>query len=206
MSSIRELLKRNAKSTELPAGIHSNVHLIKVEIDDRKDNSGNRIKKQLFLTFKKVDEEGNVVGEKEISFFDIDPVKEYALDNLHTYIVSVKSILETFVSEKVIEKRFDPLKVLLEKDEDVDESSAEFKFDNIKKARLKKMSTYKKIEEAVRAQFYAIVKSKIGYDSVSLRLKLEYNKNNSVHIPRYGHFIERDSVNKKESKLISKLN
>lgn len=206
MSSIRDILKRNAKSTELPAGIHNNVHLVKVEIDDRKDNSGNRIKKQLFLTFKKVDEEGNVIGEKEVSFFDIDPVKEYALDNLHTYIVSVISILESFVSEKIIKTKFDPLKVLLEADEKEDDISSEFKFDAIKKARLKKMSKYRMIEKAIREQFYAIVKTKIGYDSVSLRLKLEEDKNNYVQIPRYGHFIERDSVTKKESKLISQIN
>jgi len=206
MSNIREIVQRRARSTELPAGIHNNIHLVNVDIEDRKDNTGNRIKKQLFLTFKKMDKEGVVIGEKEISFFDIDPVKEYALDNLHSYIVRVTDILEMYVSEKIIESKFNPLKELLEKGEKADEVASEFKYDNIKKARLKKTASYRKVEKAIKKQFFNIVKTEIGYDSIPLRLKLEEDKNNYVQIPRYGHFIEKGSVNKKESILIPHLN
>jgi len=203
--NILDILKRNERTLELSAGVHNNVKLIEVDVDDRKDGSGNRIKKQLFLTFKKLDENGDAIGEKEISFFDIDPVKDYAVDNLLSYISSVRDILEVFIPEKTIDKKFDPLQALLEKNEEgIDEK--EFYFDNIKKTRLKKMSKYKLVEEAIRKQFYSLVKSKIGYDSISLRLKLEEDKNNYINIPRYGAFIEKGSIDKKESRLITKVN
>jgi hypothetical protein len=44
----------------------------------------NLIKKQLFLKFKKFNKEGDI-GEKDISFFLVDPSKESAIDNLHAF-------------------------------------------------------------------------------------------------------------------------
>ena len=206
MSKIRDILKKNVRSPELIAGVHDHVHLVGIDIDDRKDKSGNRIKKQLFLTFKKLNEEGEVVGEKEISFFDIDPVKDFALDNLCSYVGRVEDLLKVFISDKDIDKGYDPLSALLDDGEDSDDVKDEFKFDAIKKSRLKKMSGYKKVEKAVQEHFYELLKDEIGHDSVPLRLKLEEDKNNYVNLPRYGAFVEKASVKKKNSKLIAKIN
>jgi len=204
--SLKDLLKKKIRATELEAGVHENVYLVSMDIKDRKDHTGNKIKKQMFLMFKQVDGKGEIVGQREISFFIVDPIKEYALDNLIEFIKQTKEILSPYMAEDEIKKKFNPAKVLYDKGEkQTDTNEKEFEYDNIKNSRLKKLSNYAKVEDAVKKQAMKLIGKQLGFDSVPLRFKLVEDKNKYVQIPRFGAFIEPMEITRKDS-LILKSN
>jgi hypothetical protein len=43
-----------------------------------------------FLSSKKFNKEGVDIGEKDVSFFLVDPSKESAIDNLHAFLSQTK--------------------------------------------------------------------------------------------------------------------
>jgi hypothetical protein len=76
---ILNIFNEQASSSELGAGVHERVRLITIDPERRKDNNGNLIKKQLFLKFKKFNKEGVDIGEKDVSFFLVDPSRSLLL-------------------------------------------------------------------------------------------------------------------------------
>jgi len=84
-----------------------------------------------------------------------------------------------------------------------DSKEEDFENDKIKTALLKKAAQYKLIEDAVCSQFAELVKEKIGFTSESFRFKLvETSDAKYIELPRYERFIERASVDRKESELL----
>jgi len=199
---ITNVFSEEATSAGLPAGIHPNVRLISVDPKKRKDYNGEIIKKQLFLKFKKFNKNNEDIGEKEISFFLIDPTMDSAIGNLRSFISQVKEVLSIYYTDEELDESFNPLKVLITddmSDEDVEEF---FKYDNIKSKVLKKMSLYSKVQDAIIEQFYGLMKDNIGFKSSLFRLKLEESKDAKyVQIPRFERFVEKMSVEKKNSLL-----
>jgi hypothetical protein len=201
--SLKNLLKSKVNATDLEEGIHENVFLVSIDINDRKDHTGTKIKKQCFLMFKKIDSEGGIIGQKEISFFFVDPVKEYALDNLIELVQQIKCLLSAYLSDKDILKKYNPVSVLIEKDEEItEELGKEFLYDNIRNTRLKMKSNYAKVENAAKDQLNKLLGKKIGLDSIPLRFKLVEDKNKYIQIPRFGTYVESMDVSRSDSSLI----
>jgi len=199
--NILEMFANEASSSELDAAVHENVRLVDVDISTRKDGNGNAIKKQLFLKFKKYDENGEDIGEKEISFFKLDPTRESVINNLATYLLQTKEILELYLEPDAIKEAFDPLRALWNEDT-MDEK--DFGYDSIKKKVLKKAAAFKAIEEAISSQFLALIKDHIGYESEYFRFKLvESNDAKYIEIPRFDRFVERASIERKNSNLLN---
>lgn len=203
--NILDVFNEQSTSTSLPAGVHENVKLVSVNTKRRKDNQGNLIKKQLFLKFKKFDKEGEDIGESDVSFFLVDPSRDMAIDNLHSFISQVREILSVFYTTEEISAKFDPLAVLYDAEKDAgdeDATAQDFLFGSIKKARLKKSSSFTAVEEAICEQFGNMVEGKTGFESEGFRFKLEESKDAKyIQIPRYSTFIERTSVSKANSTL-----
>lgn len=206
---ILNIFNEQASSSELGAGVHERVRLITVDPERRKDNNGNLIKKQLFLKFKKFNKEGVDVGEKDLSFFMVDPTKESAIDNLHAFLSQTREILSIFLSSAEIEAGFDPLAVLYDADNDDREDEVveqDYKYDSLKKKVMKKEKNFTDVELAVCKQFSDLLADKIGFDSVPFRLKLEESKDAKyVQIPRFDRFVEKAGVAKEESVLYTNL-
>jgi hypothetical protein len=202
---ILNIFNEESSSTGLEAGVHERVKLISVDPERRKDNNGNLIKKQLFLKFKKFNKDGSDVGEKEISFFLIDPARDSAVSNLHLFLAQTKELLSLYLTDEEIEAGFNPLAVLYDADnDDRDEADveADFLFDSIKKNVLKKSSMYTEVEKAICSQFYALVEDKVGFESKNFRLKLEESKDAKyIQIPRFDRFVERAGIKKEDSVL-----
>lgn len=196
---ILNIFNEESSSTGLEAGVHERVKLISVDPERRKDNNGNLIKKQLFLKFKKFNKDGTDVGEKEISFFLIDPARDSAISNLHLFLAQTTELLSLFLTEEEIEEGFDPLKVLFDKDNHDEE---DYTFDLIKKKVLKKASQFNELEEAICNQFYTLIEDKVGFDSTSFRLRLEESKDAKyIQIPRFDRFVEKAGIKKEDSVL-----
>ena len=206
---ILNIFNEQASSSELSAGVHERVRLITIDPERRKDNSGNLIKKQLFLKFKKFNKEGVDVGEKDVSFFMVDPTKDSAIDNLHAFLSQTKELLSLFLSNEEIKAGFDPLAVLYNADNDDREDEAveeDFKYDSLKKKVMKKEKNYTDVELAICDQFSKLLADKVGFDSVPFRLKLEESKDSKyVQIPRFDRFVEKAGVAKEESVLYTNL-
>lgn len=202
---ILNIFSEQASSSELGAGVHERVRLISIDPERRKDNNGNLIKKQLFLKFKKFNSEGIDVGEKDISFFLVDPSKESAIDNLHAFISQTKEILSIFISNKELEDRFNPLGVLYDADNDDREDAAveaDYKYDMLKKKVMKKEKNFTDVELAICAQFADLLSDKIGFESTPFRLKLEESSDAKyIQIPRFDRFVEKAGVEKEDSVL-----
>lgn len=197
-----DVFSKQAKTNELPEGIHENIRVITIDPNPRKDKNKNTIKKQLYIKFKKFDDNNRDIGEKEISFFVVDPLRDSALSNLHTFIAQVREVLGVFLSDAEITAGYDPLSVLVTEDDkrEMTVIKEDYKYDVIKKRVLKKSAAFKAVEAAVAEQTIALLKGKTGFDSEYIRLKLEKD-GEYVQIPRYERFLERSSVEEKDSPL-----
>lgn len=206
---ILNIFNEQASSSELGAGVHERVRLITIDPERRKDNNGNLIKKQLFLKFKKFNKEGVDVGEKDISFFLVDPAKESAIDNLHAFLSQTKEILSLYLSSEEISAGFDPLAILYDADNDdrdEEDVAADFKYDFLKKKVMKKEKNFTDVELAICAQFNALLADKVGFDSMPFRLKLEESSDAKyIQIPRFDRFVEKAGIAKEESVLYTNL-
>lgn len=202
---ILNMFTEQASSSELGAGVHERVKLVSVDPERRKDNNGLLIKKQLFLKFKKFSKEGVDVGEKEVSFFVIEPAKDSAINNLYTFLAQTRELLSIFLTEDEITEGFDPLSVLYDADNDDREEDVvgeDFKYDVIKKKVLKTEKSFVAVETAICSQFTKLVKDKVGFDSKSFRLKLEESTDGKyIQIPRFDRFVEKAGVSKEDSVL-----
>lgn len=202
---ILNIFNEEASSSGLGAGVHERVRLISVDPNRHKDHNGNEIKKQLFLKFKKFNKDNADIGEKDVSFFLIDPSKDTAISNLHTFLSQTRELLSIYLEESEIDANFDPLAVLYSADDDDrDEEDVveDFKYDAIKKKVLKKAAFFSQVEKAICEQFSDLLKDKIGFESKSFRLKLEESKDAKyVQIPRFDRFVEKAGISKEESVL-----
>lgn len=189
-------------STSLGEGVHEKVRLVSIDTSKRRDKNNKPIKMQLWLKFRKYDNDESILGEKEISFFMIDPSKNSAINNIITYLEQLQAILSTYMTPEEISAGFDPLNAVVDAKSDDDYKEEDLHSDNIKTTYLKPTAAYKTLQEAIKEQFFALLKDKIGADSTPFRLKLEESRDGKyIQIPHFDQFIERSDVAKDKSEL-----
>lgn len=201
---IVSMFEQGATTSELQAGVHERIRLVSVNPERVKDREGNLVKKQLFLKFKKFGKGNEDVGEINVSFFMIDPARDSAINNLHLFLSQTRELLSVYLPEDELDKKFDPLSVLLAEDNKLteEELSKNFSYDLIKKKVLRKASQFKLVEETICSQFAELIKENVGFESDFIRLRLEMSKEgNYVQIPRFDRFIEKAVIKKEDSAL-----
>ena len=200
-------LKDKSQSIELEAGVHENVRLISIDTELKKDKNGKLIERHLYLRFKKFSKSGKDVGEKEINFFMVDPLSDYALDSLINFMERCWSIVRVYKGDDAkADKAFNPIQAIANRDNFPDMDEKEFdeyiSYDFIKQNVLKKAKDYKAVEESARKMMEKALNKDIGINSIPLRLRLEASKDKKyVQIPRYTPFIEDGKVKKTDSIL-----
>jgi hypothetical protein len=199
------VFSEEATSAGLGVGIHERIRLISIDNGKRKDGNNNVINKQLYLKFKQFNKAGDDIGEKEISFFVTDAIKDSAVGNLFSFIAQTREILSLFCTEDEITEGFDPIGVLYDAEGETRKEAKiieDFKYDVIKKKVLKKSAQFKSVEQAVGEQFKGLLETKIGFKSQMFRLKLEESQDAKyIQIPRFDRFVEKASVKKDDSML-----
>jgi len=163
MNIFEEFVKSAPVKTPLDFGHNENIVIESIDFGKRK-RKGITIKANTFIKLTKIDPKTKkVLANTEISFWDLDPTKDFAKDNF----ISQFSILAGIVSAVGgdIEKfESDIMDVLEDSDDDY---IAKF---------LKKAANAKLLQETMQKAFKEQVADKIGMDSVLLKCKMISNK------------------------------
>jgi len=188
MSNLLNSLLNNAKKPELGFGIHQNCKITAVNNIPRTNKNGEVMSATNFTTFTQYDSTGAAVGEKEIQWFKHDPTSEYSDSQLFSALEQLTSILYLHCTEQEVDTNFDNLFK---------------KYDIENKAGLDELSnTEKSLEfyDDMSKIYVGLLTPKLN--TVEVKLKLVYTSNlKYIQLPRYGAFIEAQSVPENESLL-----
>lgn len=166
---------------KLDKGIHSNVVITGVDIEDRRNN-GNPSKKFLFITFAEVDP---ITRRKkrdiEVGWWKLDPTgNKYFQEGMLELCSQLVSILECYMTEDEVDAYFNNI------------------FDDYGFKTIEDIKEYKwKIKDcaafmnSLKAAFYEAIKDHIGVNGKLLHLKLTTDpKGTIVELPKYGPVCE----------------
>ena len=181
------LLSR-VKVSELTKGIHENIMINGVSIEDRKGQNG-PINKMIYIKFAQVNAEGKRSSESELAWWKPDPTSDYFVTNLQEMSLQLHNILCAFMDEEAAFAAFDG----------VFESVGVTDVKEIESKKWK-LSEVSKLNDAIKAAFKTAITPFIGNKSALMRVKLTTNyKGVGVEIPKYNTFVE--PMTKEESEL-----
>jgi hypothetical protein len=187
---IKNLLN-SAKKPELGHDIHDNCVVVEVSVGNKTKKDGGAINRNCYTKFVKLNAEGQAVGEREISWFDLDFNGEYVKDNYIAQMEQLTNILECYITPEQVNDLFDPI---LKEFEITDEKALEDILtdkDNCKNLMIDITKAY--VDE---------MKNHIGLEGTPLRVKFTFDsKGKYVQQPKFGIFVEPMSVSKADSKL-----
>jgi hypothetical protein len=194
MSSLLEKLKSQAKKADLGYGIHEPVVILTVDNEPRKTKDGEKIKRNNFTVFGKLNKDGNVIAQKEISWFNVDPTSEFAYSNLFNQVDQMVGILDCYydqTEEDIVAEAFD---AIFEEEEITSQEDLE--------NAIKDKESCKRLMNSITEAYLTLLQDKIGIDSTKLRLKLTFDaKGKYLQNPKYDPFTESMSIPKEDSKL-----
>lgn len=179
-----------ARVAKLGKGIHENVVISKIDMEDRKKN-GLITSKNLFITFATVDPATRKKkAELEMSWWRLNQTSEYFFDNLREMVIQINGILTTVMDEDEVYKAMEDLFA------DWDFKSV----DDMKDHKWKKPDV-EKFMTNLKGKFLELIKSHVGLDSKTLlRVKVTTDKKGEYpEMPKYGTFTE--SMEQEESNL-----
>lgn len=191
MSLLKSLLD-SARKPELGHEIHDNCVILEVEAGGRRTKKENKeVNKNCFTKFAKLDEEGKITGEKEVSWFNLDHQQEYVKDNFVNQITQLVGILECYYTPEEVNDLLDPIF-----------SDYEIKTEEDMEAIITDKDNSKNIIEDISKKYVESLSDLIGLDSTKLRIKLSFDtKGKYVQQPKFGIFTEPMTVEKTDSKL-----
>jgi len=176
-------LLNKAKVSSLSDGIHSNIYISSVDIEQRKGKNG-PINKMVYIKFAQLDSNGKKKAETEVGWWKPDATSDYFKTNLQELCIQLHNILNCFMDEEEAFKAFD----------DVFESNGITKLENIEGRSWKKSETDALLNSLSEA-FETAIAPYVGNTNDLLYLKLPTNyKGEDVEIPRYGRFVEAMAV------------
>jgi hypothetical protein len=207
MSLLNKLMS-NARKTDIGFGIHQNCVVLSVS-NERKQNKDKEIlKRNCHTVFGQLNEKGEIIAEREIYWFDIDPTTEYAFDNVFNQIDQMSAIVDSLVSTAKKDAWAAAVAKLLE-DEEIEFPEDGTKEDamNALKEVMKDKKSCMTFMKGLGDAYVSILSKVVGKESDPLRLKIVYEKSGKyLQQPKYGAFVEPMSVDAADSRLkITKL-
>jgi hypothetical protein len=191
MSDLLKKLLNSAKKAELGHGIHENCIITKVEAGGRVKKDGEVNPRNCFTTLAQLNEKSEIVGEREVSWFELDVTSEYIRENFSEQILQLVGIMECFFTAEEIDGLFNPI---FEEHGIFDDATLDDILSD--KASLKKLM--KEITENYAVNLEGVLNDKES----PIRVKFAYDdKGKYIQQPRYGVFVESMSVEKKNSAL-----
>lgn len=183
--SLAGSLLSRVKVAKFGKGIHDNVVITKVDIEERK-NKGMPIKKMLYITYAIIDPvTKRKKSESEISWWRLDPSSEYFFDNLQQLAIQLHSLLTCYMDE---EEAFAAMEPVFEG----------YKFASVAELQETKWkkSELDVLEGNIQSAFFAAITPFIGVDKTPFRLKVSTDsKGENVAYSSYGPIAERMTVN-----------
>lgn len=180
MSSKRTLLG-NVNVSKLTKGIHKNIVISDIDVEERKRN-GEVSKKMIYIKLVQVNPTSRErVKEVEVSWWKPDPIgNKYFSDNLLELCFQVAGIMEIYMSKEDVDAVFDGLF------EDLDFKTV----DQIKEYNWKKSQLNTFLPE-IAERFAKAMEPFVGLDGKLLHVKLTTDmKGMGAEMPKYGNFME----------------
>lgn len=189
MSKLLKDLLSKAKKAELGHDIHENCVITEVTVKGKPDKENKASKWNCVTKFVKHDDKGNNIGEKEVSWYDLDFSNEHVVGRFSTQILQLVNILECFITPEEVNAILDPIladfDITDEESRDAilhDKDNCSNLMDDIAKAYTKEMINH--------------------LNTKPVRLKLTFDgKGKYVSSPMFNDFVERMDVTKEDSKL-----
>jgi hypothetical protein len=189
MSKLLKDLLSKAKKAELSHDIHENCVITEVTVKGKPDKDNKASKWNCVTKFVKKSDKGDVLGEKEVSWYDLDFSNEHVSSKFSVQIQQLVNILECYITPSEVNAIIDPI---LADFEITDKESLD--------AILTDKDNCTNLMEDIAK---AYVKEMINHlNSDPIRVKLVFdNKGKYVSAPMFNDFVESMSVSKEDSKL-----
>ena len=187
MTMVKRSLRSRAKSSEFQKGIHDNVMITNVDIEDRKGANG-PINKMVYIKFAQMIDDKKV-AESELSWWKPDVTSEYFKTNLQEICLQLHNVLEACVGDESAFEAF----------------STVFAFTGMEDYKEIESRKWKQSEVNIllinlKIAFATAIAPFVNDSEKLLRLKLSTNyKGEDIEIPKYGKFVE--SMEVEETKL-----
>ena len=176
-------LLNKAKISQLTDGIHPNVMISGVDINQRKGKNG-PINKVIYIKFTELDANKKRKAEAEVAWWKPDASSDYFKTNLQELCIQLHNILSCFMDEEAAFNAFD----------DVFESNGITQLSDIESKNWKK-SEVDKLLDTLAIAFKKAIDPYVGNEDDLIYLKLATNyKGEDIEIPKYGKFVEPMSV------------
>ena len=185
MSQTKNSVLGRIKVAKLGYGIHDNIVITNVDVEDRKFQ-GTPERKMIYITFSSIDPVSKKkLAEAEVSWFKIDDhTSDYLFSNIRELAVQLHGILSCYMTE---EEAFDAM----------EEVFADWNFKDLDELEHHKWKKKELGELMVkfRTVFAKAVAPYVGDITKLIRLKLTTDsKGEYVNIPKFGVFTEPMSV------------
>jgi hypothetical protein len=189
MSKLLKDLLSKAKKAELGHDIHENCIITEVSVTGKPNKEGQPSKWNCVTKFVKYDSKNNNIGEKEVSWYELDFNSDFVKSKFTSQISQLVNILECFITAEEVNDIFDPI---LGDFEITDEESLE--------SILTDKENCKNLMDDISK---AYVKEMINHlNDKPVRLKLVFdNKGKYVGPPMFNELVESMETPKEESKL-----
>jgi hypothetical protein len=206
MSLLGELLSE-ARKANIGYGIHDNVVITAVSNDQRKNKDNEKINRNTYIKFGKLNDKGAIVAEKEVNWFNLDGSNEYAAGNFISQLEQLSYIAGIYVGMEddskwntAVVKVFDACEIDLP--EGTEPEQVDTWRDEVLKVELKDKETCKDLIQGLGDAFCKLVSKKIGKESQPMRFKVTYDKSGKyLQQPRYGSFVESMEVEAEDTRL-----
>lgn len=200
MSLLGKLMS-NARKADIGFGIHTNCVVLSASNEKRKNKDGEVVKRNCYTTIGQLDKDGNTVGEKTISYFNLDNTSEYVYDNFFTQLDQLTSIIDVYYPTDKKDIWGDAFLAILEEEEvEVGENAAECEA-NLRAAMADK-ETCNNIITAIGDVYAELIGKVAGKDSQPIRFKVVYDKSGKyLQQPKFEAFVESMEVSDEDSKL-----
>jgi len=196
MSLLGKLMAQ-ARKSEIGFGIHSNCVVLKVDNTVKKNKDGEVLKRNSWTTIGQKNDAGEVVAEKEVAWFNLDPSSEYVWDNFSSQIEQMSAIVDTLRPPTTDDKdiwdmAFDAI---------IEDLKIESTIEGLKEA-LKVKKTCEALIKAVGDTYAELLEPLVGPKSLAVRFKVVYDAGGKyLQQPRYGIFVENMEIPVEDSRL-----
>lgn len=204
MSLLSQLMQESRKA-EIGFGVHKNCIITKVSNEVRKNKENVVIKKNSYTKFEMLNDKGESVAEKEISWYNLDFSSDYVFDSFWSQLEQFTGIVDTLIppTEKkdAWAKEFD--KILEENEIELSEGSAEEQKQALKRILEEDKEVFEQVmEHLIKAYEKLVTKAITEEDKVKMRLKITFDpKGKNLQQPRYDSFVESMEVSDEDSQL-----
>lgn len=209
MSNLFKKLMDNAKQTELAFGIHENCFLLGVSNDKRLNSKDNKpIKKVCYTTIGKMDAAGKLIGQREFSWYDLDPAVsnendpyEAVFNQIFQWMNVIYAFFPDPEQRSQINAAFDEL---LESHGITDRSTLVAELQAMAKDNVK---AFANLYTDFQSTYVAVMTNVLNDRSALVRAKVVYEpKGEYLQQPRFDEFVESMSVKNTRLMITEKEN